>query len=66
MGVEYEVYVVDPVRASIWWQAPIERGTVVSRGTTDCDVANCQACGVLHGVANPETLEKHGLAARRA
>jgi hypothetical protein len=63
---EYEVYVVDPVKASIWKGSVAVLGEVVSRGTDDCEVAECRACGVLHGVAAPEALERNGLAARRA
>jgi len=61
----FEVYVVDPVRASVYWGAPVEKGFVVSRVTDDCEAADCRACGVYHGVAKPEVLEQNGLAARR-
>ena len=62
---EFEIYVVDEVRASVWNGALVKQGDVVSRATDDCDTPNCQACGTLHGVASSETLEKNGLAARR-
>lgn len=64
MTRDYEIYVVDEVKASIWWKAPVEKGFVVSRGTDDCDVADCRACGTLHGIASPDVLERNGLAAR--
>ena len=63
----YEIYVVDPVRAALWWGAPISAGTVVSEADSECpnNTAGCQACGTLHGIAHPEILEKNGLAARK-
>lgn len=62
---EFEIYVVDVVKASIWWQAPVEIDQVLSRVTDDCAIANCRGCGVHHGIAKREVLEQHGLAARR-
>lgn len=64
MSREYEIYVVDEVKAAIYWGAPVAQGTVVSRGTDSCEIANCGACGTLHGIAKPEILERNGLAAR--
>lgn len=64
MTREFEVYVVDAIKASIWWQAPVQVGQVLSRVTDTCEVANCRACGVYHGVAKAEVLEANGLAAR--
>lgn len=63
--IEYELFVVDPVRASLWWGDVLKKNDVVSRGTSECDTANCRACGDLHGVADSVTLEKNGLAVRR-
>lgn len=62
---EYEIYVVDPVKASIWWQEPVEEGQILSRATDTCTVADCRACGIYHGVAPAEVLEAKGLAARQ-
>lgn len=62
---EFEIYVVDVVKASLWWQSPVEAGQVLSRGTETCEVANCRACGIFHGIAPAEVLEANGLAARR-
>lgn len=62
---EFEIYVVDEVKAALYWGAPIEKGFVVSRATDDCAVASCRACGVLHGIASAKVLEQNGLAARR-
>lgn len=63
--IVYEIYVVDVVKAAIWWGSPVALGEIVSRGTIQCDTTNCRQCGVFHGVADPITLEKNGLAARR-
>lgn len=60
----YEIYVVDEVKAALWWKSPVKKNQVLSIVTDDCAVANCNQCGVLHGVAKPDVLEKHGLAAR--
>ena len=62
----YEIYVIDPVRASIWYQTQVTAGQVISTVDDECETANCQHCGTLHGVAAPSMLEKNGLAARRA
>lgn len=62
---EFEIYVVDEVKASLWWQAPVAVGQVLSRATDNCEVSQCRACGVHHGIAKREVLEANGLAARR-
>jgi hypothetical protein len=65
MARTYEIYVVDPVKASIWKGDIAKAGEVVSVGTDNCEIAECRACGILHGIAPAEDLERKGLAARR-